>query len=74
MRARDSAQFKTVLELYDMEIHQKISAPNYQKLKIMVKRSIDQKLQLRNFESGMGKLNLQPLSRIGRESVVLTEE
>ena len=27
---------KTVLELYDMEIHQKISMPNYQKLKTMV--------------------------------------
>ena len=36
--------------LYDMEIHQKISMPNYQKLKTMVKRSIDQKLQLRNFD------------------------
>ena len=28
----ESAQLKTVLELYDMEIHQKISMPNYQKL------------------------------------------
>ena len=44
-----SVQFKTVLELYDMEIHQKISMPNYQKLKTMVKRSIFQKLRLRNF-------------------------
>ena len=29
---RESAQLKTVLELYDMEIHQKISMPNYQKV------------------------------------------
>ena len=36
LRTRESAQLKTVLELYDMEIHQKISAPNYQKLKTMV--------------------------------------
>ena len=42
---------KTVLELYDMEIHQKISVPNFQKLKTMVKRSIDQKLRLRNFDA-----------------------
>ena len=49
LRIRESDQRKTVLELYDMEIHQKISKPNYQKLKTMVKRSIDQKLQLRNF-------------------------
>ena len=34
-----------------MEIHQKISMPNYQKLKTMVKRSIDQKLRLRNFDA-----------------------
>ena len=35
-RIRESAQLKTVLELYDMEIHQKISVPNNQKLKTMV--------------------------------------
>ena len=35
-----SDQFQTVLELYDIEIYQKISVPNYQKLKTMVKRSM----------------------------------
>ena len=34
-----------------MEIHQKISMPNYQTLKTMVKRSIDQKRRLRNFDA-----------------------
>ena len=38
LRIRESAQLKTVLELYDMEIHQRISMPNYQKLKTMVKK------------------------------------
>ena len=52
LRIRESAQLKTVLELYDMEIHQKISISNYQKLKTMVKRSVDQKLRLRNFDAG----------------------
>ena len=33
LRIRESAQLKTVLELYDMEIHQKVSMPNYQQLK-----------------------------------------
>ena len=28
VRIRESAQLETVLELYDMEIHQKISMPN----------------------------------------------
>ena len=32
LRMRESAQLKTVLELYDMEIHQKKSVPNYQKV------------------------------------------
>ena len=48
---RESDQLKNVLELYDMEIHQKISMPSYQKLKTMVKRSIDQKLRLRNVDA-----------------------
>ena len=49
LRIHESDHTKTVLELYDMEIHQKISMPNYQRLNTMVKRSIDQKLRLRNF-------------------------
>ena len=56
LRIRESDQLKTVLELYDMEIHQKISMPNYQKLKTMVKRSIDQKLRLRNFDARSEKI------------------
>ena len=51
LRIRESDQFKTMLEFYDMEIHQKISKPDYQKLKTMEKRSIDQKLRLRNFDA-----------------------
>ena len=56
MRIRESDQLKTVLELYGMEIHQKISMLNYQKLKTMVKRSIDQKLRLRNFDARHGRI------------------
>ena len=50
IRIRESDQLKTVLDLYEMEIHQKISMPNYQKFKTMVRR-IDQKLRLRIFDS-----------------------
>ena len=60
LRIRESDQLKNVLELYDMEIHQKTSVPNYQKLKTMVKRCKDQKLRLRSFDEGMGELNLEP--------------
>ena len=38
LRIRESDQLKTVLELYEMETHQKIWMPNYQKLKTTVKR------------------------------------
>ena len=51
LRIRESDQLKTVLELYGMEIHQKISMPDYQKLKTMVKRNLDQKLRLRTFNA-----------------------
>ena len=39
-----------------MEIHPKIPMPKNQKLKTMVKRSIDQKLRLRNFDARHGRL------------------
>ena len=56
LRIRESTQLKTVFELYDMEIHQKISMPNYQKLKTMVKRCPDHKLPLRNFDARHGRI------------------
>ena len=56
LRIRESAQIETVLELYDMDIHQKISVPNDQKLKTMMNRSFDQKLRLRNFDARHGRI------------------
>ena len=56
LRIRESAQLKTVLELCNMVIHQKVSMSHYQKLKTMVKRSIDQKLWLRNFDARHGTI------------------
>ena len=56
LRIHESVQLKTVLELYDMEIHEKISMPNNQKLKTMVQSCIDQKLRLRNFEARHGRI------------------
>ena len=41
LRIRVSDQLKSVLEWYELEIHQKISKPDYQKLQTMVKRSND---------------------------------
>ena len=47
-RIRESEKLKTVLELYDLEIHQKKIGPDYHRLKTMVKRSIEQDLRNRN--------------------------
>ena len=55
-RIRESDQLKTVLELHDIGIHQKISMPNCPKLKTMVTRSIDQNLRLRNFDGRHEKI------------------
>ena len=56
LRIREPDQLKTVSELYEMEIHQKVSMPNYQKVKTMAKISKDQKLRLRNFDTRHGKI------------------
>ena len=56
LRIRESDQLKTTLELYDMEIHQEISIPNYEKSKTNVTRSIDQKLRILNFDARNKKI------------------
>ena len=53
-RKRESEKLKTVLELYNMEIHQKKAGPDYHRLKTMVKRSIEQNLRIKNFEARNG--------------------
>ena len=55
-RIRDSTQLKTVLELYEMEIHQQISIHNYQKFKTMVNRNLDQQLRLRTSDARDGRI------------------
>ena len=40
LRIRESEKLKTVLELYNLEIHQKKAGPDYHRLKTMVRRSI----------------------------------
>ena len=54
LRKRESEKLKTVLELYNMEIHQKKAGPDYHRLKTMVKRSIEQNLRIKNFEARHG--------------------
>ena len=54
LRIRESEKLKTVLELYNMEIHQKKAGPDYRRLKTTVKRSIEQNLRIKNFEARNG--------------------
>ena len=51
LRIRESEKLKTVLELYDLETHQKKLGPDYHRLKTMVKRSVDQEIRNKNFGS-----------------------
>ena len=54
LRIRESEKLKTVLELYDLETHQKKAGPDYHRLKIMVKRSIEQEIRNKNFGARSG--------------------
>ena len=49
LRIRESEKLKNVLELYDLETHQKKLGPDYHRLKRMVKRSIEQEIRNKNF-------------------------
>ena len=53
LRIRESEKLKTVLELYDLETHQKLG-PDYHRLKTMVKRSIEQEIRNNNFGARNG--------------------
>ena len=54
LRIRESDKLKTVLELYDLETHQKKLGPDYHRLKAMVKRSIEQEIRNKNFGARSG--------------------
>ena len=54
LRIRESQKLKTVLELYDLEIHQKKLGPDVHRLKTMVKRSIEQDIRNKNFGARNG--------------------
>ena len=62
LRIRVSEKLKTVLELYDLEIHHQKIGPDYHRSKKMVKRSFEQDLRLKNF--GEEIMKETPWSRI----------
>ena len=66
MRIRESEQLKTVLELYEMEVHQKISMPNYQQLKTMVKKVQIRNSDLKTLTPDTGASKQEQWSRVER--------
>ena len=54
LRIRESEKLKTVLELYELEIHQKKDVPDYHRLKTMVQRSIEQEIRNKNLGARNG--------------------
>ena len=73
LRIRESEKLKTVLELYDLEIHQKKLGPDYHRLKAMVKRSIEQDIRNKNFGSRNGNYEKNAVSRIREQNSVYKE-
>ena len=65
LRIRESEKLKTVLELYDLETHQKKLGSDYHRLKNMVKRSIEQEIRNKSFGSRIGNFVKE---RRGQES------
>ena len=74
LRIRESDQIKNVLKLYDLEIHQKKSKPDDQRLNTMVKKSIDQKLRLRNFVARNERIVTGAVVTNRRVNVVFKED
>ena len=56
LKIREFEKVKTVLEVYNTEIHQKKAGPDCHRFKTMVKRSIEQNLRTKNFEVRNGRL------------------
>ena len=64
LRIRESEKLKTVFDLYDLETHQKKLGPDYHRLKTVVKRSIEQEMEI---------MKETPWSRIREENSVYKE-
>ena len=73
LRIRESEKLKTVLELFDLETHQKQLGPDYHRLKTLVKRSIEQEFEIRILGTVMEILRRTPWSRIREQNSVYKE-
>ena len=70
LRIRECEKHKTVLELYGLEIHQNKLGLDYQRLKTMVKRSIEQDIRNKNFGPEMEIMRRSQWSRMREQNSV----
>ena len=70
LRIRESEKLKTVLELYDLEVHQKKLGPDYHRLKTMVNRSIEQEIRNKNFGNRNGNFEKNAVVKDQEQSSV----
>ena len=73
LRIRESEKLKTVLDLCDLETHQKKLEPDYHRLKPMVKRSIEQEIRNKNLGPEVEILRRTLWSRIREQNSVYKE-
>ena len=73
LRIQESKILKTVLELYHLETHQKKLGPDYHRLKAMVKRSIEQEIEIGILGPEVEILRRTPWSRIREQNSVYKE-
>ena len=69
----ESEKRKTVLELYDLEIHQKKLGTDYHRLKTTVKRSIEQDIRNKNFGARNGNYERDAVVKKPRDNTACTK-
>ena len=74
LRMRESEKLKTVLELYDLEIHQKKIGPDNHRLKTLVKRSIEQDIRNKNFGARNGNYERNAVVKNPGDKTVVYKE
>ena len=73
LKIRESEKLKTVLEFYNMEIHQEKIGPDYHRLKTMEREVSSRKFEIRIFETELEMLRGTPWSRIREQNSVYKE-
>ena len=73
IRIREPAKLKTVLELYDLEIHQKKLGSDYHRLKTIVKKVSGKTYEVRILAPEMEIVRETPWSRIREQNSAYNE-